>query len=344
MAIGEEFTRRLLVDAGIGRGMRVVDIGCGIGDVALLASELVGGSGEAVGLDRNVGPLAVARERASSLGITNVLFAEGDFESLSREGARFDAAVGRRVLMYQPDAVVALTLLARAVRSGGLVVFHEHDATMVPASLVSMPLHQQAQTWIREMLQREGANLHMGFDLYAALTKAGLAVEQVRAEAIVATPGIRYDVAGIVRAVLPRIVSHGVASEDAIAIDTLERRLDEERISTNATYVGDIMFWRLGKEAQIGIFYVPTTRFSPSAITTPLRAIRPRQANTTALFSQSSVCENMIFGLQRRLRMTCLLTNPQMLRRVEVYRNATALLYTKWAIWLQRRDAVCFRV
>ncbi len=44
---------------------------------------------------------------------------------------------------------------------------------MVPASLKPMPLHREAQNWIREMLQREGANLHMGFDLFGVLTEAG---------------------------------------------------------------------------------------------------------------------------------------------------------------------------
>ena len=81
-----------------------------------------------------------------------------------------------------------------------------------------------------------------GFDLYAALTEAGLTVEQVRAEAVVQTPGDRYELGGIIRAVLPRIVRHGIASEAAMDIDTLDRRLDEERTATRATYVGDMMF------------------------------------------------------------------------------------------------------
>ena len=242
MAIGENFTRRLLVDAGLGPGMRVVDIGCGSGDVALLAGAMVGEAGEVVGIDHNPGPLALARERALDLGMTNVSFSEGDFDTLSHELNRFDAAIGRRVLMYQQDAVAALKSLAKAVRPGGLVVFHEHDSAMVPVSLVPMPLHHEVQNWLREMLQQEGANLHMGFDLEAALTGAGLAVEEVRAEAILQTPSIRYDIAGIIRAVLPRIVRHGIASEAAVNIDTLDLRLDEERKATKATYVGDMMF------------------------------------------------------------------------------------------------------
>ena len=47
--IFEPFTRQLLQQAGISRGMRVLDVGCGSGDVSFLASELVGPSGKVIG-------------------------------------------------------------------------------------------------------------------------------------------------------------------------------------------------------------------------------------------------------------------------------------------------------
>lgn len=240
--IGADFTRRLLVDAGIGAGMRVLDIGCGGGDVTLLAGILVGEGGEVVGVDRELGPLATARDRARERQLPNVRFMQGDLEALSAELGMFDAVIGRRVLMYQPDAVRAVQQIAYSVRPGGLVVFQEHDATMVPASVVPMPLHRQVQGWIQRTVEREGADVHMGFGLYAKLTEAGLTVEHVRAEAIVQTPAARYAVAGIVRAILPRIIRQGIATEDEVDIDTLDQRLDGERTNTNATYVGDMMF------------------------------------------------------------------------------------------------------
>ena len=105
-----------------------------------------------------------------------------------------------------------------------------------------MPLHSQVQNWLKETIRREGADIHMGFNLYSVLTRAGFLVEQIRAEAIVQTPTQLYSVVSIVRAILPRIVAQGVASEGEIDIDTLEERLDRERQSTNATYIGDMMF------------------------------------------------------------------------------------------------------
>jgi|SRR5829696_995940 len=68
------FTRRLLEDAGIAEGMKVLDVGSGAGDVALLAAELVGPTGSVVGVDQDAGVLDTARARAEASGRTNVSF------------------------------------------------------------------------------------------------------------------------------------------------------------------------------------------------------------------------------------------------------------------------------
>jgi SAM-dependent methyltransferase len=240
--IGSDFTRRLLADAGISAGMRVLDVGCGSGDVALMAAALVWPGGSVVGIDFDAGPLGLARDRALERKLANVTFAQGNITGLSPELGLFDAVVGRRVLMYQPDRVEAVRALAQLLRPGGLMAFQEHDTTMVPASLTRIPLHSQVQGWLRQTLEREGADLHMGFNLHGVLTEAGLVVEEVRAEAIVQTPTAPYPVGAIVRAILPRIVKCGVATEAEIDIESLDRRLNEERSRSGATYIGDMMF------------------------------------------------------------------------------------------------------
>ncbi len=237
-----EMTERLLIDAGIGPGMRVLDVGCGRGDVALLAAKLIGAQGEVVGIDRDPGALAFARGRVHEAGLTNVRFAAGDFAAMGPEHGVFDAAVGRRVLMYQADPVAALRSVIRVLRPGALVVFQEADATMVPASRVPLPLNARANRWMWQTVEREGGNIHMGFDLAPALEQAGLLVEQVRAEAIVQTPKLRHPVGMIIRAMLPRILEHGVATEAEIDIETLDDRLAAECAAANATYVGDMAF------------------------------------------------------------------------------------------------------
>ena len=62
----------------LSQGMRVLDVGCGSGDVAFLAANLVGHNGEVVGVDRERKAVDWADARAHSQGTTNVNFVEGD--------------------------------------------------------------------------------------------------------------------------------------------------------------------------------------------------------------------------------------------------------------------------
>lgn len=235
-------TLRLLTQAGIGPGMRVLDVGCGAGDVSLLAARLVGASGEVVGVDREPQMVEAARRRAHDLALANIRFVEGDFRELGAGEGVFDAAVGRLVLMYQADATDAVRRLTRAVRSDGLVLFQEYDSTLPPTSLVPMPLHVKVRGWIWRTLERSGADIHMGFKLFHTLRAAGLARIEMRAEAIVATPQTRYPTVPLVRVLLPKMVAYGIASEQEVGIETLEARLEAERDAADTVYVGGVVF------------------------------------------------------------------------------------------------------
>jgi len=62
----EPITRRFLLDAGVLPGMRVLDVGCGLGDVTFLCAALVGDAGQVIGVDRASSAIVAARERARS--------------------------------------------------------------------------------------------------------------------------------------------------------------------------------------------------------------------------------------------------------------------------------------
>ncbi|MDG6399985.1 methyltransferase domain-containing protein [Pseudomonas quasicaspiana] len=237
-----DFTTQLLMDAGISSGMRVLDAGCGTGDVAYLLASLVGDTGEVVGIDHDDNALAMARNRAGANQQPAPTFIQSGLLDLPASVGTFDAIVGRRVLMYQADTVATVTGLAKHLRAGGVMVFQEHDTTLAPASIDDFNLHRQAQGWIQQMIAREGADLHIGFNLHAIFTKAGLAVENVRAECIVQTPDSAYSLGYIVRACLPRIIALDVATAEEVDIETLQQRLDQERTQSEGIYIGDVMF------------------------------------------------------------------------------------------------------
>jgi ubiquinone/menaquinone biosynthesis C-methylase UbiE len=63
--------------------MRVLDVGCGVGDVTCLVADMVGAGGTAVGVDFAGTVLATARSRAASRGLTWARFVEGDISRIS---------------------------------------------------------------------------------------------------------------------------------------------------------------------------------------------------------------------------------------------------------------------
>jgi len=86
-------TERLLRSAGINAGVRVLDSGCGAGDVSMLAAELVGPGGSVVGIDRSQEVLKVARERAQEAACGRSVLYAPRLKSLSSMSLSISSSV-----------------------------------------------------------------------------------------------------------------------------------------------------------------------------------------------------------------------------------------------------------
>lgn len=237
-----DITERLFRNAGIGPGMRVLDLGCGYGEVSMLAARLVGEDGRVVGVDRDAATLAAASERVRAAGHSNITLAQVDLDDFQLEVDPFDAIVVRRVLMYLRDPARALTQVSRLLRSGGVVAAQEHDGTLVPACTGPFPIHKRISGWIWKTVEREGANLQMGFELPVVFAHAGLTLQDLQVEGIVSTRARPSNLALIARAMVGRMTSQGVVTEAELDIDTLESRLEAERQASDGAYVSDMVF------------------------------------------------------------------------------------------------------
>src|SRR6266699_6863467 len=113
-------TERLFREACIGSGQRVLDLGSGVGDVAMLVARIVGPSGEVIGIERDENSIARAKERVAEAGFLNVSFTQADVNKIVSDKP-FDAAVGRFILMFLRDPVSVLRFVARLVRPGGVL-------------------------------------------------------------------------------------------------------------------------------------------------------------------------------------------------------------------------------
>jgi SAM-dependent methyltransferase len=221
-------TERLFREAGIGVGQRVLDIGSGAGDVAMLVAELVGTTGEVIGVERDMRSIGRARARVADAGLRNLSFVQADVSDI-RDSRPFDAAVGRFILMWVPDPAAVLKVLVKLVRPGGVLAFQEPDWDPVLALLEPLPLWSAAASLVSSTFARSGGDLNLGSALYSVFRQAGLPGPTMRQEIPMGRdPYTARWFPDILRVLLPEIQRLNISLDRVGDLDTLAERLQAE--------------------------------------------------------------------------------------------------------------------
>jgi SAM-dependent methyltransferase len=221
-------TERFFREAGIGPGQRVLDLGSGVGDVAMLVARIVGPSGEVVGVERDSQSIARARVRAAEASLHNVSFTQSDAGDVSSDRP-FDAAVGRFILQFLPDPVAILHSLSRLVRPGGVFAFRE--VSYAPFLLLSahLPLWSACTSLVHETLKRSGANTEIGLALHRIFQEAGLPPPTMRMEVLLGSePGFTRWIYDLLCSLQPQIRQLNLPIDTLGDFDTLPERLQAE--------------------------------------------------------------------------------------------------------------------
>ena len=237
-----DITLRWLERAGIGPGMSVVDVGCGPGDVAQLAADLVGPTGSVVGVDGSPEALALARSRTEAAGLDTVRYEKADIGSWTPDGM-VDAIFGRLILMHLPDPAAVLTRLAGFVRPGGVLAFQDVVLATRRAE-PDLPLVRAFNGWALETLRRAGLPTDMGLRLAAVFREAGLPEPDLMAGQPVerGPDALGYSImAGDVNSLLPRMEALGVSTASEVDPETFERRLRSEATASDAVLLSPLM-------------------------------------------------------------------------------------------------------
>jgi SAM-dependent methyltransferase len=226
----ERPTRLLLQAAGIAPGMRVLDLGTGLGHVARILAEMVGPTGTVVGLDRSPEALAAACDRTPPELAARIRFIEGDVCAW-RAPEPFDAVVERLLLFHMADPTVVVRHHAANIRPGGLFVAIDFDLGSGSRIDPAVPLFDNALQWVRDGFRAAGAWPRIGAHLGLILEDAGL--ERVATFGVQSYLSHRQPqgaalLAGVVRSMAPAIISHGIARAEDLQLDTLEQRLAAE--------------------------------------------------------------------------------------------------------------------
>jgi ubiquinone/menaquinone biosynthesis C-methylase UbiE len=224
---------RFFCEAGIGPGQRVLDLGSGVGDVAMLVGKLVGPSGEVVGVERDPRSIARARARVAEAGLRNVTFTQSDVSQI-QSSKPFDAAVGRFILMFVPDPVNVLSSLVQFIRPGGVLAFQEPSWAPPFAISTHLPLWSSAASLLCETFRRSGANPEIGLALYRIFQEAGLPAPAMQMEVPLGNdPDFIRWMYDLICSSRPKIQELNLSLEKLGDFETLLERLQAEVAASN---------------------------------------------------------------------------------------------------------------
>ena len=243
-SIGEDITKRLIETSELKKGMKILDLGCGNGEVTFLLSSFIGADGLVVGIDNNEHAIENAKKKSNELGFPNLHFHVVDItKDFKINYTNFDAIIIRRVLMYLPNVRQTVLTAIKYLKPKGLFLAQENDISLTPIGLTSMPLHKKVIGRIRKTLESENVNINMGFDLYSVLTDTGLVVKKIWAEAVLSTPNQPTPWSFLTQVMQDRMINNNVINDvSELELDTLTERLSEERNQNINTFITDLVF------------------------------------------------------------------------------------------------------
>jgi len=232
-------TRSFFQAAGIGRGMKVLELGSGVGDVSLVLADLVGPSGRIVGVELKAAAVESARARMAVIGCQNIEYVAGAIESVTLD-QDFDAVVGRFVLMWLPDPSAVLERVVRHVKAGGVVAFQDNDFTFSILASAPLPLFDTLNAWLKDSQMQTGPDYHMGLKLPHLYQRAGLPAPQLTLDAPLGTgndwTGYQY-LAETVEMLETPMRQRGIALPAEINTSTLAEQIRKEAVDNQAVIV-----------------------------------------------------------------------------------------------------------
>jgi 2-polyprenyl-3-methyl-5-hydroxy-6-metoxy-1,4-benzoquinol methylase len=234
-------SENLFRQAGIREGMRVADIGCGVGDSTTLLARIVGPVGSVIGVDQDASSLEAAGRTVAEAGLSNVSFQQRTLPGIDLD-AEVDALAGRLVLIHLDDPASILAELTRYVRPGGIVTFQ--DITISRArSVPEVPLMTRLIECCSAGMAQSGADPDFGDRLPAVFRRAGLPHPQAVAISIAgnAHSPIPSYLVQTLRSLAPLIVARGTATAEEVTRDGyLEELIEQARRLEAMLYIQEL--------------------------------------------------------------------------------------------------------
>jgi len=167
----------LLRASGITRGMRVLEVGCGSGNMTLWLARQVGPEGQVTGLDSSPQQVELARRLVQEHGQAHVSFVVADVQQPGLPAASFDLVYCRFVLMHLRRPADALRQMQALVRSGGVVACEELDLSRCFSDPSSAALNRLIEFNLT-LADHRGQHFRLGSQLHRLFREVGFARPQ----------------------------------------------------------------------------------------------------------------------------------------------------------------------
>lgn len=213
--------RRVLLQAGLTRGMHVADFGCGVGAVTRMLAKIVGFSGSVTGIDIDGAQIGQAQQLCAAEDLTNTSFVVANAYNTGLPSNSFDLVYCRFLLLHLAEPAACLREMKRVLKPGGILVAEDGDlasATSVPTTAMNAFADLFGQ-----LGPTRGLNYSLGKDLYHLVLNAGF----TNANLEISQPAIirgqnRFFLKWSVEEAGPALMDAGIVTSDQ-----LERTLSE---------------------------------------------------------------------------------------------------------------------
>ncbi len=208
-----EHSQNFLARAGVARGKRILEIGCGPGSMTTWLAKQVGATGQVIAMDSSEKQIEIAKELVEGNGITNVQFVCSTVEALDMQKDFFDLAYSRLLLMHLKDPKEALVRLKKYLKPGGVIACEEPHSS----SLMTVPRNEIVERLNELFIQLgklQGFDFDIGDKLYSMLIHAGYSeLHAIFIQPVISMPEARDFVLMAASEIWPVAVKKGLMSE-----------------------------------------------------------------------------------------------------------------------------------
>jgi len=223
-------TESMFHRVGLSKGLRVLEVGCGSGNIACWVAEQVGPGGSVVAIDNSPGQIEQARKQAQSRGLRNIEFQVADAYSPRLPEGSFDLAYCRLVLMHLTDPGAGLRAMRSLVKPGGKVACEEMDLGHWLCDPPTTALTRFFEL-NKALGKRRGENFQLGASLHRLFREVGFGRPEVGANFTLALRGEQKHVLGLTFIEFaPELVREGITTQaeaDQVASELMKLADDE---------------------------------------------------------------------------------------------------------------------